>query len=249
MIRGLDRRFRIVVMPAEPNPPAAPAPGRFTLERLSSAFARLMGPAAPARKAASPQLTVAAEDDLADPTADAAPVTPRMIVEGLLFVGAADGRPLSNQELAAHIRNVAPEEVEAVVTELNGAYRQDGAAYEIIAVAGGYRLQLRGDLAEVRSRFRGEVRAAKLTPAALEVLSVVAYKQPVTADDVNRLRGSQSYAILAQLVRRQLVRVERSGELPRGARYFTTDRFNRLFAVAGPADLPRSEDLDDASLR
>jgi segregation and condensation protein B len=246
MIRGIDRRIWIVAMPSEPTPPNAPAPGRFTLERLSNAFARLMGPSASARKPASPQLTVAAEDDLADPTADAAPVTPRMIVEGLLFVGAADGRPLASHEIAAHIRNVSPEEVDSLVVELNGAYQQDGAAYEIVAVDGGYRLQLRGDLAEVRMRFRGEVRAAKLTPAALEVLSVVAYKQPVTADDINRLRGSQSYAILAQLVRRQLVRVERSAEPPRGAKYFTTDRFNRLFAVAGPADLPRSEDLDDA---
>jgi segregation and condensation protein B len=233
-------------MPVEPTPPVAPAPGRFTLERLSSAFARLMGTATPERKAAVPQIAIAVEDDLVDPTADAAPVTPRMIVEGMLFVGAADGRPLASREIAAHIRNVSPEEVDALVAELNRAYQQDGAAYEIVAVDGGYRLQLRGDLAEVRQRFRGEVRAAKLTPAALEVLSVVAYKQPVTADDVNRLRGSQSYAILAQLVRRQLVRVQRGTQAPRGAHYFTTDRFNRLFGVTGPADLPRSEDLDDA---
>jgi segregation and condensation protein B len=233
-------------MPSDPTPAPAPTPGRFTLERLSSAFARLMGTTTSARKAAAPQIAIAADDDLADPTADAAPVTPRMIVEGMLFVGAADGRPLASREMAAHIRNVSPDEVDSLVAELNGAYQQEGAAYEIVAVDGGYRLQLRGDLAEVRQRFRGDVRAAKLTPAALEVLSVVAYKQPVTADDVNCLRGSQSYAILAQLVRRQLVRVERSAPASRSARYFTTDRFNRLFGVANPAELPRSEDLDDA---
>jgi segregation and condensation protein B len=246
MIRDPHRRVRIVAMSQEPAPPSAPAAGRFTLERLSSAFARLMGTSTPARKAAQPQIAIAADDDLTDPTADAAPVTPRMIVEGMLFVGAADGRPLASREIAAHIRNVPPEEVDSLVAELNRAYRQDGAAYEIATLDDGYRLQLRGDVAEVRQRFRGEVRAAKLTPAALEVLSVVAYKQPVSADDVNRLRGSQSYAILAQLVRRQLVRVERSTQAPRGTRYYTTDRFNRLFGVAGPADLPRSEDLDDA---
>lgn len=244
MIRGPNRRFRIIAMSSEPATPA-PATGRFTLERLSSAFARLMGPSTPARQAAK-QVAVADDDVLADATTDAAPVTPRMIVEGMLFVGASDGRPLTNREIAAHIRNVSPEEVDLLVAELNRAYEQDGAAYEIAALDGGYRLQLRSDLGEVRQRFRGEVRAAKLTPAALEVLSVVAYKQPVTAEDVNRLRGSQSYAILAQLVRRQLVRVERATQAPRGTRYFTTNRFNRLFGVAGPGDLPRSEDLDDA---
>lgn len=231
----------------QPSGDAATTPGRFTLERLSSAFARLMGTTtAPARKAPTVPIAVDGDDLLVDPTADAAPVTPRMIVEGMLFVGAGDGRPLASREMAAHMRNVSPAEVDAIVAELNEAYRQDGAAYEIVAAADGHRLQLRDDQADVRQRFRGEVRAAKLTPAALEVLSVIAYRQPVTGEEVNRLRGSQSYAILAQLVRRQLVRVERPAQAPRAARYSTTERFNRLFGVSGPADLPRSQELDDS---
>jgi hypothetical protein len=84
--------------------PSAPAPGRFTLERLSSAFARLMGTTPTARKPA----VVAEDDALAAPAGDAVPVSPRMIVEGLLFVGAPDGRPLPSRELAAQIRNVTP---------------------------------------------------------------------------------------------------------------------------------------------
>jgi segregation and condensation protein B len=230
-----------------PDSESASPTSRFSLERLSSAFARLMGTtAAPAAKAPRPQIAIEAVDAPPDHAADSTPVTPRMIVEGLLFVGAADGRPLASDEIAAQIRNVAAAEVEALVAELNDAYRQDGAAYEIVTAPGGHRLQLRAELAPVRERFRGQVRSAKLTPATLEVLSLVAYRQPVTGEDVNRLRGSQSYAILAQLVRRQLVRVERPTQAPRKAKYHTTDRFNRLFGVSGPADLPRSEDLDDS---
>ena len=225
----------------------SPAPNRFSLERLSSAFARLMGTTtAPAATAGRPQIAVAADDELPDPTADAVPVTPRMIVEGMVFVGAADGRPIASEAIAAHIRDVTPAEVDALIAELNEAYGRDGAAYEIVTDAAGHRMQLRADLAGVRMRFRGEQRAAKLTPPALEVLSVVAYRQPVTGEDVNRLRGSQSYAILAQLVRRQLVCVERPAIGSRAAHYRTTDRFNRLFGVASPADLPRSEELDDS---
>jgi segregation and condensation protein B len=227
----------------EPTADHAPTGARFTLERLSSAFARLMG--APAR-AAKPEIALEPDEALVEAAPDAAAATPRTIVEGLLFVGGGEGRPLSSPELAAAMRNVSPAEVDALVAELNDAYRQDGAAYEIVAHGGGYRLQLREELAGVRQRFRGEVRAAKLTPAALEVLAVVAYKQPVAGEEVNRLRGSQSYAILAQLVRRQLVRVERPPTAPRAARYSTTERFNRLFGLASPADLPRSEDLDDS---
>jgi segregation and condensation protein B len=221
-------------------------PPRFSLERLSSAFARLMGatPVAGRAATAKPQVTVASDDDIESD--DALPVTPQMIVEGMLFVGGADARALTSREIASHIRDVDASEVDEIVAQLNERYRQDETAYEITGDAAGYRLQLRPELGRMRDRVRGRTRIAKLTPAAVEVLSVVAYRQGVTGDELNRLRGSQSHAILAQLVRRQLVRVERPTTTPRSARYHTTDRFNQLFGVKSPADLPRSEDLDDS---
>jgi segregation and condensation protein B len=226
---------------------ATPPTGRFSLERLSSAFARLMGaPSLAAAKAARPQIAIEKDDELLDASGDGAAVTPRMIIEAMLFVGAADGRPLSSAEMAGQIRDVEPAEVDALTAELNAAYRAEGAAYEIVSGDGGHRLQLRKEHAPQREKFRGQARTARLTPAALEVLSVVAYRQGVTGEEINKLRGTQSYAILAQLVRRQLVRVERKPGLPRGARYHTTERFNRLFGVTSPRELPRSEDLEDS---
>jgi segregation and condensation protein B len=234
--------------PATSSPPAIgkqPAP-RFSLERLSSAFARLMGATPAAGRAATtkPQVTVASDDDIESD--DALPVTAQMIVEGMLFVGSADARAFTSREIASHIRDVDAAEVDAIVAQLNERYHDDETAYEITGDAAGYRLQLRPELGRMRDRVRGRTRVAKLTPAAIEVLSVVAYRQGVTGDELNRLRGSQSHAILAQLVRRQLVRVERPATAPRSARYHTTDRFNQLFGVKSPADLPRSEDLDDS---
>jgi segregation and condensation protein B len=231
---------------ADPDTP--PAAGRFSLERLSSAFARLMGaPALKGAKSSRSPIAIEGDDDapLSDRTDDAA-ATPRMIVEGLLFVGTVDGTAISSVDLASRMRNVEPAEVDALIAELNAAYRDEGAAYEIVGDPTGRRLQLREQFAPVKQRFRGDVRAAKLTPAALEVLAVVAYRQGVTGEELNRLRGAQSYAILAQLVRRQLVRIDRPNKGPRSPRYHTTDRFNRLFGVTSPADLPRSEELDDA---
>jgi segregation and condensation protein B len=233
--------------PDQPASPPSHEGGRFSLERLTSAFARLMGTTSTGAPTASSHPQVAVEsDDAQSPADDALPVTPRMIVEGMLFVGAEDGRPLASREMAAHIRDVSPAEVDVLVAELNDAYREVGSAYEIVAVGGGYAMHLRDDLEKVRARFSGRERAAKLTSAALEVLSIVAYRQGVTGEQVSSLRGSQSRAILAQLVRRQLVRVERPATAPRTACYHTTERFNRLFHVRSPADLPRNEDLEDS---
>lgn len=225
--------------------PSPPAPGRFSLERLSSAFARLMGGPAAEAHPQRPQIAVENDDDLSDLTDNAGPVTPRMIVEGLLFVGAEDGRPLAADEMASHIRNATVAEIDRLVVELNEAYEADGSPYEIVASSSGHRLQLREAFRDLAERCRGQVRAAKLTPAALEVLAIVAYRQGTTSEEVNRLRGVQSYAILAQLVRRGLVNVQRPSTAPRTPRYATTERFNRLFGVASPADLPHGGDLDD----
>ncbi|HEX6963785.1 MAG TPA: SMC-Scp complex subunit ScpB [Lacipirellula sp.] len=222
-----------------------PPTARFSLERLSSAFARLMGtPTAGRSAAAKPQVAVDGDQGIDDD--DALPVTPRMIVEGMLFVGGADGRALASRELASQVRDLTVAEVDAIVVELNERYRDDDAAYEIVGDGDGYRLQLRRELGRMRERIKGRVRAAKLSPAAIEVLSVVAYRQGITGEELNRARGSQSHALLAQLVRRQLVRVERSEQLPRAPQYYTTERFNQLFGVKSPADLPRREDLDDS---
>jgi segregation and condensation protein B len=76
------------------------------------------------------------------------------------------------------------------------------------------------------------------------VLAVVAYNEPLTTDEVNRLRGTASGAILSQLVRRELLRVDRPDEQPRTPRYSTTERFLKLFGVKSLAELPRSVDLD-----
>ncbi|MCC6494260.1 MAG: SMC-Scp complex subunit ScpB [Pirellulales bacterium] len=228
----------------KPSATAAEGP-KFSLERLSSAFARLMGaPPASARVGApAPQVAIADDSIVED---DALPVTPPMIVEGMLFVGDAENRPLTARHIASHIRDVTPEEVEQIIAQLNEGYRQDGAAYEIVAQAGGYQLRLRPDLDRLRARFRGRVRAARLTPQALEVLAIVAYRQGVTVDELNRLRGTASYPILSQLVRRQLVRVERSSESARTARYYTTGRFNQVFGLSSVAELPRGEEVVDS---
>lgn len=221
-----------------------PASARFSLERLSTAFARLMGAPSSTNAASPVKPQIAVEPDEAIEDESALPVTPRMIIEGILFVGGAEGRLFSSRELAAQVRDLSPAEADAVVRELNVRYRDDDAAYEIVGDESGYRLQLRLEHDLMRDRIRGRVRAARLTPAAIEVLSIVAYRPGVNAEEVNRLRNSQSHAILAQLVRRQLIRLDRPAPRQPGC-YHTTDRFDQLMGVSSPADLPRSHELDD----
>jgi segregation and condensation protein B len=73
---------------------------------------------------------------------------------------------------------------------------------------------------------------------------MVAYNQPLAAEEVGRLRGKPSGHLLSQLVRRDLLRVERTDEKPRKSLYYTTPRFLEFFHIDSLEDLPRGQELD-----
>jgi segregation and condensation protein B len=221
-----------------------PAGSRFSLQRLSAAFARLTGTTEVPEPAAANAAHSSGEAQIAAASTERVILSPRMIIEGMLFVGHADGKPLTNRSMAAHIRGVSPQEVDALVVELNEIYDRNHCSYTIVSEGPGYRMQLRPEHEALRQRLSGRTKQAKLTPQSIEVLSVVAYRQPVTAEDIAQARGSRSDALLNQLIRRGLLQLERTDAAPKPV-YRTTDRFNQLLNIKSPAELPRSEDLDD----
>jgi len=101
---------------------------------------------------------------------------------------------------------------------------------------------LRDEFHSLRDVFYGRVKAAKLSQAAVDVLAIVAYKQPLTREEVDAMRGRPSGSLLAQLVRRQLLRLERPHDKPRTPRFCTTDRFLQLFGLESLRDLPSTPD-------
>jgi segregation and condensation protein B len=175
---------------------------------------------------------------------EACALTPRSILEAMLFVGSADSQPLASDRVAGLMRGVRAAEIEELVRELNEQYAALGRPYEIKGEGVGFRMALRDGFERIRDKLHGRVRHARLSPAAVEVLSIIAYNGPQTHDEIARLRGTPSGAILSQLVRRQLLSVDRPESSPRSVRYCTTQRFLDLFSLQSLEDLPRSEDLD-----
>jgi segregation and condensation protein B len=221
----------------------------LSLNRLRQAFAAMLGDGAAksqperARRAAKPR------DLSASPAPSSAlparcEISPRTVAESMLFVGRPDNGPISARELAAAMRGVSPGEIEAVVNELNAVYDTDQTPYRIEKAGGGYRLVLRPEFERMRDKFYGRVKEARLSPVALEVLSVLAYNQPATVEQLNGLRGSPCGAALATLVRRKLVCVDRGDDAGSQPQYSTTERFLKLFGLESLETLPRSEELE-----
>jgi len=137
---------------------------------------------------------------------------------------------------------LSAEEIPLLVEELNGRYAADGCPYHVVGEGDGYRLTLRKTYSALRNKFYGRIREARLSQAAIDVLAIVAYQQPITGERVSRLRGKPSSHILTQLVRRGLLRIQRPQSKRRTPDYYTTQRFLRLFNLQSLNDLPRSED-------
>jgi segregation and condensation protein B len=192
----------------------------------------------PAESAPPPEIDA---DDLDE---DPCPISPETIFEAMLFVGDRRNEPLAPARAAELMRGVEPAEIPQLVDQLNRRYEKQGCPYRIAGDGPGYRLVLRGKFDWLRNRLYGRVREAHLSQAAVDVLAIVAYRQPLSSDEVGRLRGTPSGHVLAQLVRRQLLRIERDADKPRKPQYYTTDRFLELFGLESLEELPQAEDVE-----
>ena len=175
---------------------------------------------------------------------DVCRISPGTILEAMLFVGDRENEPLSSPRAADLMRGVTSGEIPDLVAELNRRYAEQGCPYKIVLEGAGYQFVLRPEFHAVQNKFYGRIRTARLSQASLEVLSIAAYRQPITTDEVSDLRGTPSGQLLAQLVRRRLLRIERKQGKRRTAFYRTTDRFLQLFGLETLDDLPQSEDLE-----
>jgi segregation and condensation protein B len=171
---------------------------------------------------------------------EAAPPPPQRIVEALLFVG---GGPLTAAQACEAVRGLTPAQFAQAVAVLNRDYRLQGRPYRIQVRGEGYELVLQPRFRAVTERLHGSVREARLSQAALDVLSLVAYRQPVTRQEVESLRGAESGGVLRQLVRLGLITVEPGEGGRREVSYSTTPRFLTLFQLRSLDDLPRTQDL------
>lgn len=186
-------------------------------------------------------------DDLGEVVEDESDpiVSPETIIEGALFVGHPDGKPISEHRLASLMRGVSPEEVVAAIEHLNQSYRANDQSLRIVGDDQGYRMTVSPEVESVRRSFMGKVREARLTQAAIEVLALVAYQPGVTMQKVQDQRGRESASLLNQLVRRQLLQIER--KVPEGGgravpHYYPTERFLYLFGLDSIDELPQVEE-------
>jgi segregation and condensation protein B len=166
-------------------------------------------------------------------------------VEAILL--AAD-RPLSDARIAdllvLGVEDGGTKAVREAVDELNQQYEQGGRSFRIESVAGGRQIMTLASVAPVVSRLRAARQQTRLSPAALETLAIVAYRQPILRAELEAIRGVACGEVLRSLMERRMVRiVGRAEELGRPMLYGTTREFLNVFGLASLEDLPQARDL------
>jgi segregation and condensation protein B len=163
----------------------------------------------------------------------------KALIESLLFV--AD-RPVTAEHLATAL-DAPLDEVEAALQVLGEEYRERGIRIQ----QKGERLQLVSapEAGAHIERFLGLEISGRLSTAALEALSVVAYRQPVTRAQVEAIRGVNSDSVLRSLVRRGLIEeIGRAESVGRPILYGTTFEFLQQFGLQSERDLPDWQELE-----
>lgn len=163
------------------------------------------------------------------------------LIEAALFAG---NRPLTVEELAALDPDADTADVRTALDTLREHYDFDGHAVEVTELAGGWQIVTRSAYAAAIERARAASRTPRLSPATLETLATIAYRQPVGRAEIEEIRGVNAGGILRTLQERGLIEVVgRSEGLGRPLLYGTAPLFLELLGLRDLADLPRAEEL------
>jgi segregation and condensation protein B len=167
----------------------------------------------------------------------------RQVVEALLF---ASDSPISVGKLAETVGLDSTKPVKEVVAELNAEYAARLAAYRIEERAGGYQLLTLPQYADYIQRLVRKKDEGRLTPASLETLAIVSYKQPVIRADIEAVRGVACGEVLRSLMEHNLIKIVGRAEIVgRPMLYGTTRYFLEVFGLASIKDLPKAEALKE----
>ena len=164
--------------------------------------------------------------------------------ESMLFTW---GEPLP-AKAAADVFNISKQEAIEYFTELQEEYEQEGRGIVIRRVNQSFQFVTREENADYIRSLCTPIKTKKLSQSALEVLAIVAYKQPVTKGEIEAIRGIRCDRVMEGLIKKDLVCEKgRADTVGRPILYSTTDTFLRNFGFSSIKDLPQIDDIESVS--
>ena len=174
----------------------------------------------------------------------------KSVIESLIF---ASDEPLGTSEIIAAVREIDGEDIEITLDDinktveiLNEEYRQKDRSFHIIQIAKGFTFATLPEYSKYVGYLSSEKSRRRLSQAALETLSIIAYKQPVTKPEIETIRGVNSDYMLNTLLEKGLITIKgRADTIGRPLIYGTTIEFLKYFGLNDLSDLPKPREIDE----
>ena len=169
----------------------------------------------------------------------------KRVIEALLFVSE---KPLTLDDLRQALDGTEEDVIKEAIEELKDHYTKSERSFNIAELAGGYQIVTNPEFSPWISKLfkRDET---KLSGPSLETLAIIAYKQPLTRNEVERIRGVNVDGVLKTLLDKNLIKVRGRKDAPgRPIAYGTTDEFLKLFGLKGIEQLPKLRDFSEHDL-
>jgi len=164
------------------------------------------------------------------------------IIEALVLVSET---PLSMEKICAVLAEVEKSQVQDALDKLIAEYEDRQSGICLQEVAGGYQFRTRVELANWVKKLRGH-KPASLSPASLETLAIVAYRQPIVKTEIESIRGVDVSAPLRGLLDKKLVRIVGRKDVPgKPMIYGTTRKFLEVFNLKDLSELPTLRELKE----
>jgi segregation and condensation protein B len=180
----------------------------------------------------------------------------KKIIEAVLF---SAERPLSPKEIrqlfadatdeetpgmTEPFRNVREAQLVATLEELKVEYELQQRSFQLVEIGGGWRLLSRAEYAPWLKKLLDEARPHRLSQPALETLSIIALRQPISRADIAAIRGVEVDGVIKSLLERDLITITgRSEQAGKPLLYGTTQRFLEHFGLRDIDDMPKSAEL------
>ncbi|MEN8191810.1 MAG: SMC-Scp complex subunit ScpB [Bacteroidota bacterium] len=174
----------------------------------------------------------------------------KSIIEALIF---SSDDPITSQEIIRAIQEIdgndtaiSQKEVEETIDLLNEEFSDDDKSFSIVRIANGFAFATKQEYGKYVGFLSSVSSKRRLSQAALETLSIVAYKQPITKPEIESIRGVNSDYMLNTLLEKKLVTIKgRSETVGRPLLYVTTDEFLIYFGLNKITDLPKPREVED----
>jgi segregation and condensation protein B len=165
----------------------------------------------------------------------------RSAIEAILFVS---GEPVRIEDLIEAFGDEGREAVELQLQELSKRYQEFEGGFYLEQTAGGYRLATRPEFDPFLRKYFSKKGEGRLSMAALETMSIIAYRQPVTAPEISEIRGVNTSGVIRTLLERKMIRIAgRKNVVGSPFLYRTTKEFLVHFGLNTLQDLPRLEEF------